>query len=486
MKKLYCSIFSVLFLSCTFAQTEISSFNAAGAGYSTASLNDYQCLGINPANLGWTPNDHSWNLGFFEAAITIYSEPLTKKQVYHDLFKEDITLLYQDKEKAAADFTDTRLWAQGAVTWFGISFQNEDMGGFAFCIRDRGLWNSVLNKNAAEFLFQGYNAPFFNIHVYDPSSETDTIGYTSIPYNETRASMVYKGTDLDFIWYREYNLGYGRKIIEKNDWSWYLGIGLKYITGYSGNQYYQNSQGSLIAFSSLSPIFEVDYDTEPLHPVTGNWPKKTGTGFGFDIGSTVKYKDLKISLAVNDIGNIKWSGNLFEGYDVHVYSIEINGIDNYNVFSQGQLIVADNAPDDPYQWRALDNKKVKLPLNLRAGATYRFTEQIEAGADFYVPLGDEVPGKYEKTMFGIGATYNPSNYVQLNLGIVTGGKLGTHIPFGVSFFPINNDATMWQIGLAVHDLTTLFKQNDPMVSFAFGFLRFSFGQKETATRYLER
>jgi hypothetical protein len=484
MKKLYISILSVLFLNSAIAQTEISSFNAAGAGYSTASLTDYQCLGINPANLGWTANDHSWNLGFFEGAISIYSEPLTKKEVFHDLFNESITLSYKDKQKAAKEFTDARIWAQGAVTWFGISYQQENVGGFAFNIRDRGTWNSVLNNNAADFLFRGYNAPFFEYHVYDPGSETDTIGYTN-PSNETRASEVYKGTDLDFIWYREFNFGYGRKIIEKDDWTWYAGIGLKYLIGYSGNQYYQNSQDSLVAFSSLSPVFNVDYGDPPLHPVTGNGLKKVGTGFGFDIGTTVKYKDLKVSLALNDIGNIKWTGNLYEGYDVHVYSMETTGIDNYNIFAQGQLIVADKAKGDTSQWIALENKKVKLPMNLRAGASYRFTEQIEVGTDLYVPLGKEVPGNYEKAIFGIGATYNPSHSVQLNVGIVTGGKLGTHIPLGVSFFPVNNDATAWQIGVAVHDALSLFKQNKPMVSLAFGFLRFSFGQKQSSTRYLE-
>jgi hypothetical protein len=404
----------------------------------------------------------------------------------HDLFNEDITFTSSEKKQAADNFTDTRLWGIGAVTWFGISYQQEKIGGFAFSIRDRGLWKSILNDQAAQFIFMGYNAPFFDVHVYDPDSDYDTIGYTSKPFEETSASIVYKGTDLGFIWYREYNFGYGRMVIDKDDITWYMGIGLKYLVGYAGTQYYQDKNDKLVGFSSFSPLFEVDYGVPSINPDTSGGLKKVGNGFGFDIGTTVKYKDLKVSVALNDIGSIKWKKNVFEGNDVHVYSIETPGIDNYNIFSQGQLIVADNAPEDPNQWTPLDSKKVKIPMNLRTGASYRFSEKIEAGADLYVPLGQQVPGRYDKAVFGIGGTFNPAKWVQLNIGLVTGGKFGTNIPFGVSFFPVNTDETTWQLGFAVRDIITLFKQDKPTVSLAFGFLRFSFGHKETSTRYLDK
>ncbi|MCX6234725.1 MAG: DUF5723 family protein [Bacteroidetes bacterium] len=478
MKKIYLFTLFMLSLSLIYAQTEISNFNATGAGYSTSSLTDYQCLGINPANLGWTWNEHSWNLGLLEAAISIYSEPLTKKQVMHDLFKESIELSYNEKQKAADDFTNARIWASGAVTWFGISYQQEKIGGFAFSIRDRGLWNSVLNDQAALFLFQGYNAPYFDVHIGDT-------GYSSKPQP---ASVVYKGTDLDFIWYREYNLGYGRKIIDEKDFLWYGGIGLKYLVGYGSAQYLQDDEGKLVAYSSLSPIFKVDYGKNAINPVTGKGLKKVGTGFGFDIGTTFKYKDLKVGLALNDIGSIKWTGNVFEGYNAladSVYLIETDGIDNYNIFAQGQLIVTDDASKSS-QWQALDKKKVKIPMNLKSGASYKFSEKIEAGFDLYVPLGKPVPGRFESPIFGIGGKFTPVDWVQLNIGIVSGGKLGTNIPFGISLFPIKDDEKTWQIGVATRDMLTLFQKTDPTLSIAFGFLRFSFGHKETATRYLEK
>ena len=61
MKKTLSFIALLFFVITLSAQTELSSFSSTGSGYTTASINDYQSLGINPANLGWTKNDFSMN-----------------------------------------------------------------------------------------------------------------------------------------------------------------------------------------------------------------------------------------------------------------------------------------------------------------------------------------------------------------------------------------------------------------------------------------
>ena len=463
------------------AQTEISSFNATGGGYSTTYLTDYQCLGVNPANLGWTRNQHSVNLGFFEFAASMYSEPLTKSEIFNDLINNPITLDAAGKLQAAEKFTDTRIFASGNVLWVGFSYQDEEIGGFAFSVRERGIWNSVLNDNAANFLYLGYNDPYFDSIA---NENGQTVGYSTDP---EMASVVYKGTDQHFLLYREYNLGYGRKIIENENVILYGGIGLKYLVGYAMTQYYQDESGKLIGNSALSPVFDVTYDEPTPSQVEGDGYKKVGNGFGIDIGTTVQlYDNLKISLAVNDIGSIKWNGNVYTGNDTRVWSIDTDGLDNYNIFQQGQLIESDNHPDDPNEWVGVNETKIKLPTNLRGGASYRFNDLVEAGLDLYVPLGDKVPGVYESTVFGIGGKLNPAEWVQISLGVVTGGKFGTNVPLGFSFYPVKTNETTWEIGFATRDVITNFKQNDPTVSAAFGFLRFSFGQQSSSTRYLEQ
>lgn len=473
MKKIYTILLFFLVTMFGYTQTEISSFNATGGGYATTFLTDYQCLGINPANLGWKWNGNTMNLGFLEFSGNIYAQPLTRKQVYGDLFDESIQLNSAEQMTAANEYTDKRMWAQAGITWLGFSYQDEKIGGFAFSIRDRMQWNSKLNDQASQFLFLGYHAPYFDSLAVQENG--DTIGYSTDPQF---AIKVYQGTRMQAIWYREYNLGYGRVIMNKKDFTWYGGIGVKYITGYGSYQYYQDGD-NLVAYSAFSPIFEVEYNEPTPSKIDGNGLKKVGNGFGIDIGFTFLIKEkLKIGVALNDIGFINWNGNVYQGNNVLVYQIETSGMTNYNIFSQGELIVADNKPGDPSMWTGLEKKKMNLPMHVRGGGSYRFNPKIEAGLDFYIPINKDVPGAYEKMVFGIGGHYDPAKWVQLSLSVVTGGQYGTNIPFGVSFFPQRNEKSTWQLGFGVRDMITFFKSKNPNASAAFGFLRFSFGTKK--------
>jgi len=472
MKRFFTFTLFFLIVSVGYSQMEISAYNATGGGYSTTFLTDYQCIGVNPANLGWTWNENSINLGFMESAVGIYSEPLTRKQVWGDLFDESIDLDSAGKILASTDFTNKLLWAQAGVTWIGVSYQHEKIGGFAFTIRDRMLWSTLLNDQASAFLFQGYNYTAY----FDSTANVGTdsiIGYSTDPQ---MASNVYQGTKLHALWYREYNFGYGRKIMEKEDFTWYGGIALRYIAAYGGYQYLQDLSNEK-AFSAFSPVFEVDYDEPTPSQINESGLKRVGDGFGFDLGFTFLIKQkIRIGLAVNDIGWITYNGNVYAGNDVNVYQIETAGLDNYNIFSQGQLIVADNAPGDPSMWTGLEKKKVSLAMNFRGGASYLINDKVEVGIDSYIPLNKDIPGRYEKAMMGVGVHYDPAKWVQLSLGIVTGGNVGTNVPLGVSFFPVRNENVTWQLGLATRDVISFFKSKNPTVSFAFGFLRFSFGE----------
>jgi len=463
------------------AQTEISAFNATGAGYSTSYLTDYQCLGVNPANLGWTRNNHTMNLGFFEFSGSIYAEPLTRSQIVNDMFNSNFKLDAAGKLDAAQSFTDTRIISQGSVMGIGFSYQDEKIGGFAFNIRERFMWHSILNDNGSSYLFLGWNDPYFDEYEIE---DGDTIAGMSS--NPGMAADIYKGTDNHMLLYREYNFGYGRKVLDKEDFNLYVGVGIKYVVGYGMTQYYQKSSGELQGYSALSPVFDVEFDEPTPSQIDGTGYQKTGNGFGFDIGATFEYKEkLKVGLAVNDIGSINWNGNVYSANNTSVWKIETAGMDNYNIFEQGELIVTDNRPGDPNFWTGLGEKKFSLPTNFRGGASYRFDKMIEVGADIYVPLGEKVPGVFEAPVFGVGAKYDPANWVQLSLGVVSGGKFGTNVPFGVLFYPVKKETNTWEIGFSVRDMTSFFKNRNPTVSMAFGFLRFSFGTKEASARYLE-
>lgn len=465
------------------AQTEISAFNATGSGYSTSYLTDYQCLGVNPANLGWSRNNHTMNIGFFEIAASVYAEPLTRSQVVNDMFNGSFKLDMEGKEDAAAFFTDKRLMGIGSVMPVGFSYQDEKIGGIGFNVRQRFYWNSVLNDNSSTYLFLGFNdIDYFDSLEYNNDGE-QIAGYSTDP---GIASLIYKGTQQNMTTYIEYNLGYGRNVLDKSDVKLYVGVNLKYLVGYGMTQYYQDDDGYLVGYSALSPVFNVEFSEPTPSQVDGDGYQKVGSGFGVDIGATVEIKEkLRISAAVNDFGSINWDGNVYSANDGSVWKIETGGLDNYNIFEQGQLIVTDNKPDEPEAWRGLEAQKFELPLHMRAGASYRFNEMIEVGVDGYIPFKDKIPGSYEKGVFGFGARYDPARWVQISIGMVTGGEFGTNVPLGFTFYPIKQDKNTWEIGFSTRDMLSYFKKSNPTVSLAFGFLRFSFGAKEASTRYLE-
>lgn len=472
MKKYLLYIALLMSVAAARAQTELSAFNLTGSGYSTTTANDYQCLGINPANLGWTWNNRSMNLGLLETGFSIYAAPLPRKSVINDMFNDNFQLTMAERRQAAVDFTDQPISSNIAFTWLGFSYQDDKIGGFAFAIRERISWYSSLNSYGARFLFLGYHDPYFDSLVINGS---DTTGYST---NPQQASALYKGTSQNFLWAREYNLGYGRIIIDKEKVKWYGGIDFKYMTIFAGTQYNDApASGGSVGFSALSPFFDVNYDEPTPSMISGTGLKKVGWGWGIDIGtSLLLYDKVRIGLALNDIGQIKYTGNVYTGEDTHVWKMTTEGIDNYNIFKQGQLISADNPPGDKPMWQGLDNKTYSNPMNFRGGVSYQIIKELEVGTDILVPVTKDVPGVYEKAVFGLGCRYDPAKWVELSVGMVTGGKFGTNVPFGVTFFPIKS-AAIWQVGFATRDLITFFNSKTPTVSMAMGFLRFAFGNK---------
>ncbi len=473
MKKILLSLLTIMLSGIVVAQTELSSFNATGSGYSTTSLTDYQCLGINPANLGWKRNNQTMNLGFLEFAGSVYSEALTKQEILHDLLGNPITLSDAEKVTAAQKFTGTRMFGSASLMSVGFSYQNEKLGGFAFNIRERLMWTSMLNTNSANFLYLGYNDPYFDSLTVE---DGDTVGYAT---NPKYAADLYNGTDQQFLLFREFNFGWGRQIIKKENFTFYLGIGIKYIIGYGMTQYYQeNNGGSIVGYSALSPAFKVTYNTPTPSQIDGDGYKKVGSGFGFDIGTTFEfYKNkIRVSLSVVDIGSITWDGNVYKGNNGRIWRIETTGIDNYNIFEQGEGIDSDNYPGDPEEWSGIKSQKLNLATKFRGGANYKINENFEAGFDVLIPFKTKMPGSYLAPVFGFGGKYMPVNWIDISLGLVTGGKFGTNIPLGVTFYPVNKETNTWAVGFATRDIKTLFSNNNPTVSVAFGFLRFSFGK----------
>ncbi|OQX78661.1 MAG: hypothetical protein B6D61_04950 [Bacteroidetes bacterium 4484_249] len=481
MKKLILLI-PVFFLSSlfiqTYSQTLSGAFTVTGAGYSTAVVTDYQCVGLNPANLGWRRNDHLMNVGFAEADISIYSEPL-KRALVDELFNTGKVFTEEERQQAVTNFTDTKLQMEGNISGIGLSLQNDKIGGFGFAIRERLVWDSNLNEQSADLLFNGYNSSYFDTIVVDPQTG-DSIGVVS---NPAYVTDLFEGTKLEMLWFREFNLSYGRRIFNTNNFTLYAGVGIKYLQGYSVFNY-SYSGGVMRAYSALTPVVGVDYGTDSPSKINNDKYQSVGQGWGLDFGlSAMLFSKLRLAVAVTDFGEIKWDGNVYEGKDALLEDIESSGLDNYNIFDLDDNMAFDNI--DWGDWEGLESKTTKLPMNFRAGAAFLLNKKYEFGGELYLPVND-VPGSYDKLIVGFGARLMPVKWFRGSIGVVSGGETGTNIPVGISFFPFNNDSFSWELGVAIRDITTYFQQDKPTVSIALGFLRFSFGSLQKKKKVEEK
>lgn len=452
-------------------QIERSAFKSTGrAGVATTFATDYQTLSINPANLGWKPdNGKNISIGFMEGAYSIYSQALTKQQLRNDItdFSGE-SLNYSGKIRAAEDFANEGFQIDADVTWLGGAFQNETIGGIGFRINERAQWSSEFNGTVSAILFRGFNADYFDQRNV---SQGDTTG---VSQNPQLFSNLFDGSEIKFNWIREYNLSYGRKIASFGDIELFGGIGLKYIQGI-GHIRMKVDGNSLKAYSATSPALDIDYgDAASQNPSAikkgdGAIPKSVGNGFGLDIGINAQFKEkLKVGLAVNDIGSVTWDGNVYELNDTRLKTLQDDGFDSYNIINEVQEITSDSGL---FKWDGEKERQTQLPTNVRLGASYEIIEDfLHVGTDLVLP-GNDAPGNFGNAMWAIGGDIQPLPWFKFSTGFITGGNYRTNIPVGAQFILAGGT---YEMGIASRDAVTFFRDNGPTLSLSTGFLRFRF------------
>ena len=482
--------FLVLVGVTSLAQSEYSSFTVTGRGGATTFATDYQTIGINPANLGWASKfeDKKVTFGLNEFTYSLHSASLSKQEL-RDQIKgltsgstSDFT--QQQKIDAAKSFTDAGMAMNIDYGSIGAAITTDKLGGLAFRINDRFQFYSILGQGASEMLFLGKNAPYFDsltiINGIDTSivandgtiPDTTTIlnGIANIPQ---MMSQILDGSRITASWYREYNISYGRKIIDiEEKFALYGGIGLKYLQGFALLDI--NGQADEFeAYSSVTPFLDIDYGvaaaTNPSSIAqSGALPDAVGKGFGFDLGVNILIKDkFKIGAALTNIGAINWTGNVYTIQDTLVYDTESEGLNNYNVASSLGEFTGENGL---LKYNGEQERVTKLPGSFRLGASVVLGEKAELGIDVIMPTNDE-PGNIDKAIIGIGGDITPIPWVRLSAGFVTGGNYGTQVPVGISLFAPSG---AYEFGIASRDAISFFTQNGPTLSLSLGFLRFRF------------
>jgi hypothetical protein len=466
------------------AQIEMSSFTATGrAGVSSTLLSDYQCQGINPANLAFKPERKNKNfaLGFGEMSFSVYSDALSRLNLSSALFNPEKKLSSAEKRRAAQDFTDKALTMNFDFLYGGFSWQSDDgISGFAFTIRERAQWYSKFSQRAAELMFNGINARFLNaagqLEYYFQKIPQGPVGFPNIDtvgirdsLSALKLSTILDGSRIAMRWNREYAIDYGVNIINNDHFRLNIGAGVRYIQGI-GYIDLQAKNGSYNATIAASPAFGIRFPEKSQDTVNiGFLPNSAGSGVGFEFGLSAEIGEhWRFSGSITDLGTLSYKTNVYTASDGPLISITTQGFSNYNFFQNASQF--DGFTRDMVKWKADQKEVIGLPSKFRMGGSYS-TKIINLGFDMVAPL-NTVSGNLLKPVISVGGDVKILGILRFSSGVFIGGNYSNMlVPVGLTFSPA---AGYYEMGIATRDIFTYLRSNNPMISLSTGFLRFRF------------
>ena len=452
------------------AQNELSNFTATGrGGVINTFAQDYQAIGINPANLGRNSESRvAFTIG--EVGAGLASRSLSKTLFKHILFDSNQAIGPAEKAELVKGFEGANALNfnfDATTLGFAISLPN-GLGGLAFSNRQRVSSHLALNHNAADVIINGKDAA--SVQPYYP---TTAAGSQTLP--PPPLSTFLDGTAIQLAWTSEYNVSYGMLVLDKPGLKLSAGAGYRYIQGI-GIADIQVEGGNLSAYSALSPIFNVDYGTLASSPQfnaqTGSGLRPVGHGHGYDLGLAAEVgKIVRLGASVTDMGTMTWTGNVVTASDQKLKRPASTGVQTYDVLTE-IVNQFDANQSNFFTYQAEQMRSVSLPAKVRLGAGVRISSLFEAGVDFTAPL-KKVAGNLTSPFVGLGLDYKPTHWLRLSSGVSGGAGYGTSLPLGVTLV-----TPVWEAGISSRDILGYTNEKSPYYSVALGFLRFKIGTKE--------
>lgn len=453
------ALLSLAIPASAFAQTEYSNTSATGrGGVINTFASDYQTLGVNPANLG--RSSHRLSFTFLEGGFGISSGAFSKDIIRDFRAKTDHTgeSLAKRKSYAQAFASDHVLNLGGELNTFAVSVHFPKIGGFAFSNRQRVLGHAGFNRNFSEFLFLGQNAGI--------AKET---GKNELVY----VADVFDGTELKASWLQEWNVAFGRTIVDLPGVSVSGGLGYRYVQGLALGEF-SVKNGQVNAYGAISPTLAVDNDAYAANPLSTLLDIRkeltpVGTGHGFDIGVSAELaRKVKLAVSVTDIGSIRWTENLMAGRDKGFILSELESKES-NSF-ESALDMAEQLVNTSMEFAPQEELKTNLPTRLRLGAGLSVSRNVELGLDYVHALND-APGNLSQDFIGVGIDVRATRHLRLSSGVSTGMGDKMNLPLGVAIV-----TPVYEFGLSTRDITGPLSEENPGASMAFAFLRFKLGR----------
>jgi hypothetical protein len=480
----------------SFSQTQGISYTAVGRGVATSFVTDYHTLGINSSALGWG-NEYGkrTTIGTTEFNLGLYSDSLDSdrlKTLYQAIRRdirdnEDEPADWQQQQQNARDYLESGIAIDASYNWMGFAYQNEKLGGIAFNIGEHYNWYSQLSEQTSSLIFEGNLSDYFDQLTVVIGSDTSVIQNSPNLSEDTLAAVISgtvavplmlseltNGSRIKFTWNRYYNLGYGRKILgDDSTFAIYGGIGGRFIQSMAMMDL-ESDENGIRAFSSVSPSYGIDYGAiANFNPSTftagGAIPKPVGTGFGVDLSASAKIMNfLTVSAAVNNIGSVTYTRNVYSVKDSLIGDLSLSGLDNANVTNSIQQLLQDGGI---LVLEGEEEYKVKNAANFRFGAHVDFWKKLKVGFDVVTPFDRENPGSLANAVYSVGAEVRPIKWISLTAGYFGGGIYAHNVPIGINF--ILGGGT-YEFGVSSRDALSFFLKDSNSVSTAFGFARVRF------------
>lgn len=465
MKKIILSISLLFAFNSIFAQSSGSfgytDAKSAGLAFTYASnALGVDAIGVNPANLAlqdFTRFSMKTLLPLPPLSLSL-TTPLSVEK-YNYFFGGVIDangktvgryLTQSDKDELNQLLGESDLIFNTQINFLSFAYyHSEKIGGFGFSFVDRIGSNIRLSKLFTDLVFSG----LYPMKLYSFSDMDIKLSYT-----------------------REMSFSYGRKIVDFDDkfiQSLYGGLAVKFVRGYyylstaKNNSYFKLENDNVIRgkwdyeiYHALSPSFAKNYGKDSIVSVDNFsfslFPEPAGTGMGFDLGLTaILSNQMRVSLAVTDIGSITW--------DKNQAIIKGSGDFTFEGYSSKEQI---DSLKDKFKQVTSDLKSsftTSLPTALRLGVSYRldqapfiskFPGRMLVSFDYNQGFNNEI-GNSTKPRFSLGIDWKPGNWIPtVRTGISLGGKLGFRWGFGLGIM-----AGPFDFNIATSNFDSIVSQN---------------------------
>ncbi|MFK7783697.1 MAG: DUF5723 family protein [Crocinitomicaceae bacterium] len=478
------------------AQTQGIAYPAVGKGVATTFVTDYHSLGINSSALGWgneydkkfTTGSSEFNLGFYSDSLSADKLKQLFKSVRQSASGNGVdTAGWQAQRQYAQDYLNTGIAMDMNFNWLGFSFQSEKLGGFAFNISENYTWYSRLNENTTDLIFNGRASSYFDSLTVVFGVDTSNIANTGTLSQDTLNAIIQgsasvplglrdfmNGTEIRFAWNRHYNFGYGRKVFGNDStFMLYAGIGGRFIQSMAMFNVEVNDDEFYI-YSSFNPNYDIDYgaiaNSNPSNfTASGAIPKPVGSGYGIDLSvSAILFNKLRLAAAVNNIGSVTYTRNVYSVSDTLVANMDIAGLANYDVTNSVYSLLEDGGI---FNLVGEEKYTLRNAATYRLGASLQLGQRIHLGMDIVGPFNQDNPGSLSNPVISLGGEIRVLKWLHLSAGYLGGGIYKHNIPVGVNF--VFGGGT-YECGISSRDALTFFVDGSNSISAAFGFARVRF------------